>query len=87
MISECKKVQVLFSFKSRQRRKLCKKETPLPPHGLARNFATKLPAKNSLISTVFGLVQLKTVKGDLLMELSLVEFFHFPLPGGMTLTH
>jgi hypothetical protein len=57
---------------------------PLQPHGLARNFATKLPPKNSLQSTVCSLVQLKTVKGDLLMELSLVEFFHFPVPGCMT---
>jgi len=48
-----------------------KKETPWPAHGLARNFATKLPAKNSLQSTVCGLVQLKTVKGDLLKEQSI----------------
>ena len=63
------------------------KRKPLPTHGLARNFATKVPADNSLEEYRLSLVQLKTVKGDLLMELSLVEFFHFPVPGGMTLTH
>jgi hypothetical protein len=77
---------VLFSLSVMVKAKSTKKETLWPAHGLARNFATKLPPNNSLEKYRLSLVQLKTVKGDLLMELSLVEFFH-PAFAGVTLTH
>jgi len=61
------------------------KRKPLPTARFSSKFCYKVTCEQFALNVPLGQVQLKTVKGDLLMELSLVEFFH-PAFAGVTLT-